>query len=162
MDVDKLYEALLRYYRSTTIWGDPRSKLESDLMKLTGRGLSREEAVKLLFEEKIGDYSVLERRAEETSTPSPEGAKVLYQGERISVIYVDTDPFYDSLPKLARVLDEIEKKHGDIIGLVPNVGFVSASLFLGTSFQGVKGVAVVVRLRSRESLSEQKDQESRR
>jgi hypothetical protein len=149
VSVDELYNALLRYYRGSTIWGDPRAKLESDIAKLVEKGFTREEAIKKLFEEKIGDYRVIaERRA--AAPPALEGAKLVYKGERVGIVYVETDPFYDSLPRLGRVLDEVEERFGEVIAVVPNVGFVTASVFLGTSFQGVKGVAVVFRLRRSE------------
>lgn len=146
MEVEKLYEALLRYYRSATLWGDPRGKLEGDIAKLMKGGLSREDAIKRLFEEKIGDYKLVEALSE-GRLPPLEGVKVVYTGERFGIAYVETDPFYDNLPKLGRALDEIEKKYGEVVAVVFNVGLVSTSVFLGTGFQGVKGVAVIFRVR---------------
>jgi hypothetical protein len=51
LTVEEMYERLLRAYLSA--WGGPperaRAKLEADIGKLVGRGLSREEAVKRLY-----------------------------------------------------------------------------------------------------------------
>lgn len=149
VSVDELYNALLKYYRSSVFWGDPRVKLEGDIAKLVERGLTREEAIKKLFEERIGDYRALaERRA---APPVLESVKLVYRGERVGIVYVETDPFYDSLPKLGKVLDEVEERFGEVVAVIPNIGFVTASVFLGASFQGVKGVAVVFRLRRSET-----------
>ncbi|MEM0226679.1 MAG: hypothetical protein QXF46_07355, partial [Thermofilaceae archaeon] len=73
--------------------------------------------------------------------------KVVYEGETYGIVYVETDPFYDRLPHLGQALDYVQKHLGDVVAILPNVGFVSASIFLGTSFQGVKGVAIIYRRR---------------
>jgi len=150
VSVDELYNALLKYYRSASIWGDPKAKLENDIAKLVEKGLSREEAIKKLFEERIGDYRALaERRT--TMPPALEGARLVFKGQRVGIVYVETDPFYDSLPRLGKVLDEVEERFGEVVAVIPNIGFVTASVFLGTSFQGVKGVAVIFRFRRSEA-----------
>ena len=156
VDVNKLYEALLKYYRSSSLipWGDPRARLEEDIRRLMDQGLSREEAIKKLFEEKIGDYRVLE--AAPTPARFPAGAKQVYEGDAFGIVYVELDPFFDKLPELGMLLDHIERNMGEVVALVPNVGFVSASLFLGTSFQGVKGAAVIYRRK----LAQQKNQQA--
>jgi len=150
VDVQKLYDALLRYYRTATFWGDPRVRLESDIAKLVEKGLSREEAIKKLFEERIGDYRALTERGT-AMPPALEGARLVFKGQKVSIVYVETDPFYDSLPRLGKVLDEVEERFGEVVAVIPNIGFVTASVFLGTSFQGVKGVAVVFRFRRSET-----------
>lgn len=146
VDTEELYKALLKYYESNVIFGDPRRRLEKDVAKLVASGLSRDEAIKRLFEEKIGDYRVLEEKK-----PTPEhfleGAELVYKGEKYGILYVDTDPFYDNLPRLGKLLDSVEKLYGEVVSVIPNVGFVTASVILGTSFQGVKGVAVIFRVR---------------
>lgn len=42
--------------------------------------------------------------------------------------------------KINRFVFELVKR---ILAIVPNIGFVPASIVLGTSFQGVKGFAIV-------------------
>ena len=146
MDVERLYEALLRYYRSSSWlpWSDPRAKLEEDIRRLTEQGVSREEAIRRLFEEKIGDYRVLEAIQPPTL---PAGARRAYEGEAFGILYVELDPFEERLPQLGALLDYVERNLGEVVAVVPNVGFVSASILLGTSFQGVKGAAVIYRRR---------------
>lgn len=153
MDTEKLYEALLKYYVSNTFWGNPREKLEKDISRLMALGLSRNEAVKRLFEEKVGDHRVLENKTL-TSEYSLENAKLVYKGEKFGILYVEMDPFYDSLPKLGKLLESMEELYGEVVAVIPNVGFVTASVILGTSFQGVKGVAVIFRLQGEKSAAE--------
>lgn len=150
MDIERLYNTLLKYYEAQILWGDPRAKLENDIAKLVAQRVSREEAIKRLFEEKIGDYRVVDTLASEPRIADQRQlreVKVVYEGELYGIIYVKTDPFYDKLPILGRALDDIQKHRGDVVAVLPNVGLVSSSLFLGTSYQGVKGVAIIYRLR---------------
>jgi len=149
VSVDELYVALLRYYRVATFWGDPRVKLESDIAKLVEEGLTREEAIKRLFAEKIGDYRVLAERRRSALPEILEGAKLIYAGRRFGVVYVETDPFFENLPKLGRILDEVEERYGEVVAVIPNVGAVTTSLFTGIS--GVKGVAIVFKLQRSEA-----------
>ncbi len=72
-------------------------------------------------------------------------ARIVYCGESICIIYFELDPFDERIVELGALLDEIERSHGKILALVPNIGLTSTSIFLGTSFQGVKGVAIVFR-----------------
>ncbi|MEM1523364.1 MAG: hypothetical protein QXU69_10060, partial [Thermofilaceae archaeon] len=158
VDVERLYNALLKYYRGQTLWGDPRAKLENDIARLVAQGMSREEAIKKLFEERIGDYRVVEAQASESGIAALQQreVKVVYEGEAYGIVYVETDPFYNRLPNLGQALDYVQKHLGDVVAILPNVGFVSASIFLGTSFQGVKGVAIIYRRR----LGQEQDQKA--
>ena len=156
VDVQKLYDALLRYYRVATFWGDPRAKLESDIAKLVERELTREEAIKRLFAEKIGDYRVLAERRKSAPLEILEGARLVYAGRRFGVVYVELDPFFENLPRLGRVLDEVEERYGEVVAAIPNVGAVATTLFTGIS--GVKGVAIVFKLRRSEA--EQKGEQA--
>ncbi|MEM1509797.1 MAG: hypothetical protein QXY49_03665 [Thermofilaceae archaeon] len=160
MDTGKLYEALLKYYASSTFWGDPREKLEKDISKLVASGLSRDEALKRLFEEKVGDYKVLEEK-KLVSENSLNDAQLVYKGEKYGILYVEMDPFYDNLPKLGKLLESVEELYGEVVAVIPNMGFVTASLILGTSFQGVKGVAVIFKLQREKTTAEQTSQSSR-
>lgn len=53
--------------------------------------------------------------------------------------------FVEELPKLGELLDFIEKNYGKVIAVIPNIGLTRTSILLGTSFQGVKGFAVIYR-----------------
>lgn len=46
-----------------------------------------------------------------------------------------------------KFLEEIKERGEEVAAIIPNMGFVSASIFLGTSFQGVKGFAVITKPR---------------
>ena len=83
------------------------------------------------------------------SVELPGEARIVYSGSRFTIVYLPLDPFYDRLPLLGELLDAVEDKVGEVVDVVPNVGVVTASLLLGTSFQGVKGVAVIARNRVR-------------
>ena len=72
-------------------------------------------------------------------------AKVVYDGEAVSVAYYELDPFDEKIAELGALLDEIERRYGRVIAVVPNIGLTSTSIFFGTSFQGVKGAAIIFR-----------------
>jgi len=38
-------------------------------------------------------------------------------------------------------------KEGEVVAVVPNIGLTKTSLVFGTSFQGIKGFAIMVRKR---------------
>ncbi len=70
---------------------------------------------------------------------------VRYSGNTWKIYYYPIDDFERDLLELGRFLEFIEEKGEEVCTVVPNTGFVKTSLVLGTSFQGVKGFAVVVR-----------------
>jgi len=51
--------------------------------------------------------------------------------------------FFAELSSLGEVLEKLSKI-GRIVAIIPNIGLVKASLLLGPSFQGVKGLAIVL------------------
>ncbi len=69
--------------------------------------------------------------------------KEVFNGSRITIYYVSIDDFVGDLEDLGRFLEEVSSK-GRIISIIPNIGLTKTSLPLGTSFQGVKGFAVIV------------------
>ena len=73
------------------------------------------------------------------------GLKVeeVFGGSRITIYYVGIDDFVGDLEDLGRFLEEVSSK-GRIVSIIPNIGLTKTSLLLGTSFQGVKGFAVIV------------------
>ena len=72
--------------------------------------------------------------------------KLVYSGISWAIYYLSIDDFVNDLEKLGRALEEAEKE-GEVVAVVPNIGLTKTSLVFGTSFQGVKGFAVVVRKR---------------
>ncbi len=73
------------------------------------------------------------------------GLKVeeVFNGSRITIYYVSIDDFVGDLEDLGRFLEEVSSK-GRIVSIIPNIGLTKTSLLLGTSFQGVKGFAIIV------------------
>jgi len=70
---------------------------------------------------------------------------VKYDGEFYGIYYLSIDNFTEELPRLGELLDYVEKNLGEVVAIVPNIGLTSTSVILGTSFQGVKGVAIIYR-----------------
>jgi len=68
---------------------------------------------------------------------------VVFDGAKWRIYYVSIDSFVDDLPELSRVLEEVSS-FGRVVTVVPNIGLTKTSLVFGTSFQGVKGVAIIV------------------
>jgi hypothetical protein len=52
-------------------------------------------------------------------------------------------PSIDARATLGKALDHIQQNHGEVTAVIPNIGLTRASLLFGTSFQGVKGFAIV-------------------
>jgi len=50
------------------------------------------------------------------------------------------------LPRFGEFLEEVKRKGEEVSAIIPNMGWVPASIVLGTSFQGVKGFAVITRM----------------
>jgi len=69
--------------------------------------------------------------------------KHVYDGDSWGIFYLPIDDFEADLPKLGKALDHIQKNHGEVTAVIPNIGLTKASLLLGTSFQGVKGFAII-------------------
>jgi len=70
--------------------------------------------------------------------------RVVYDGVKWRIYYVSIDSFIEDLPELGKVLEEVSS-YGKITALIPNIGLTKTSIVFGTSFQGVKGVAIVVK-----------------
>ena len=68
-----------------------------------------------------------------------------YEGQRFKIYYVTIDDFIPDLDYLGRTLESINERGEEVVSVVPNMGFVKSSVLLGTSFQGVKGFAVVTK-----------------
>ncbi|MGB9717528.1 MAG: hypothetical protein ACPL4E_03685 [Thermoproteota archaeon] len=44
------------------------------------------------------------------------------------------------------LLEKVRDREDEVSAMIPNMGFVPVSIVLGTSFQGVKGFAVITRM----------------
>jgi hypothetical protein len=69
--------------------------------------------------------------------------KHVYDGDQWGIFYLPIDDFEAELPELGKALDHIQQNHGEATAVIPNIGLTKASLLLGTSFQGVKGFAII-------------------
>jgi len=72
-------------------------------------------------------------------------ARIVYCGEFVCVAYYELDPFDEKIVELGALIDEIERSYGHVLAVIPNIGLTSTSILFGTSFQGVKGAAIVFR-----------------
>ncbi len=70
----------------------------------------------------------------------------LYVGSRIIIYYIGIDSFVDDLREIGEILDNLAGE-GCILSIIPKIRLTKTSLLLGTSFQGVKGLAVIVEKR---------------
>gem|GEM_PF-3025391 len=71
------------------------------------------------------------------------GVGIRYEGKRWRIYYYHIGDFEEDLQKFGAFLEKIEDGGEKVLAIVPNTGIVKTSLVLGTSFQGVKGFAVV-------------------
>lgn len=72
--------------------------------------------------------------------------RLIYSGTSWAIYYLSVDDFVNDLEELGKALEKAEKE-GEVVAVVPNIGLTKTSLVFGTSFQGVKGFAIVVRKR---------------
>ena len=68
-----------------------------------------------------------------------------YHGKKFRIYYMSVDDFIPDLERLGGYLESINDRGEEVVSVIPNTGFVKSSILLGTSFQGVKGFAVVTR-----------------
>ena len=66
-----------------------------------------------------------------------------FEGKKWVIYYVSINNFADDLAKLGEVLDELSRD-GRIVSIIPNIGLTKTSILFGTSFQCVKGLAIIV------------------
>lgn|GEM_PF-4760950 len=73
-------------------------------------------------------------------------ASIKHAGKNFKIYYCPIESFEDDLPRFGKFLEELSERGEEIMSIIPNMGFVTASIFL-SGFQGVKGFAVITRLR---------------
>lgn len=72
--------------------------------------------------------------------------RIDFDGKHYKVYYLPIDDFETDLNEIGFFLDGLADAKEEALAIVPNTGFVKSSIIMGMgSFQGVKGVAVVVR-----------------
>jgi len=69
--------------------------------------------------------------------------KKIYDGAKCVIYYLSIDDFENDLPSIGKFLDKASSE-GRVTAIIPNVGLTKTSIFLGTSFQGVKGLAIII------------------
>jgi hypothetical protein len=91
---------------------------------------------------------MVKEKTEENRDPDKLGKELpymkhVYDGDQWGIFYLPIDDFEQQLPELGKALDHIQQNHGEATAVIPNIGLTKASLLLGTSFQGVKGFAII-------------------
>jgi len=64
--------------------------------------------------------------------------KKVYDSNSWCIYYLKIDNFVQDLSKLGEVLEKLSE-NGKVVTIIPNIGLTKTSIFLGTSYQGVKG-----------------------
>jgi len=73
--------------------------------------------------------------------------KMKHDGPSLRIYYYPIESFEEDLPAFGEYLDSLEDAGEEMVSVVTNTGLVGSSFLLGSSFQGVKGFAVVTRKR---------------
>ncbi len=68
-----------------------------------------------------------------------------HDGTNLRVYYYPIESFEEDLPAFGGYLESLEASGEVVVSVVTNTGLVGSSFLLGSSFQGVKGFAVVTR-----------------
>ncbi|MBO3840134.1 MAG: hypothetical protein QXU09_02600 [Thermoproteota archaeon] len=71
---------------------------------------------------------------------------VKHSGKHWKIYYYPIGSFEDDLPMFGKFLEEVRDRGEEVSAIIPNIGWVPASIVLGSSFQGVKGFAVITRM----------------
>jgi len=69
--------------------------------------------------------------------------KKVFDGSNWCIYYLKIDNFVPDLHGLGEVLEKLSNV-GKVVAIIPNIGLTKTSIFFGTSFQGVKGLAIVL------------------
>ena len=136
-----LYEKLLKEY--TREYGEyAKERLDNEIKQIMHElWIKREEAIEELYRRRKGEV-----KKENVISFEDIEAYIKHKGV-YGIVYLPIDNFEKELYKLGKLLVFIEKNLGEIICILPNIGITTTSLVLGTSFQGVKGFAIVYKKR---------------
>ena len=136
-----LYEKLLKEY--TREYGEyAKERLDNEIKQIMHElWIKREEAIEELYRRR-------KREVKKENVISFEDIEAYIKHKGVyGIVYLPIDNFEKELYKLGKLLDFIEENLGEIICVLPNIGITTTSLILGTSFQGVKGFAIVYKKR---------------
>jgi len=136
-----LYEKLLKEYIRE--YGEyAKERLDNEIKQIMHElWIEREEAIEELYRRR-------KREVKKENVISFEDIEAYIKHKGVyGIVYLPIDNFEKELYKLGKLLDFIEKNLGEIICVLPNIGITTTSLILGTSFQGVKGFAIVYKKR---------------
>ena len=136
-----LYEKLLKEY--TQEYGEyAKERLDNEIKQIMHElWIKREEAIEELYRRR-------KREVKKENVISFEDIEAYIKHKGVyGIVYLPIDNFEKELYKLGKLLVFIEKNLGEIICVLPNIGITTTSLVLGTSFQGVKGFAIVYKKR---------------
>jgi len=136
-----LYEKLLKEY--TREYGEyAKERLDNEIKQIMHElWIKREEAIEELYRRR-------KREVKKENVISFEDIEAYIKHKGVyGIVYLPIDNFEKELYKLGKLLVFIEKNLGEIICILPNIGITTTSLVLGTSFQGVKGFAIVYKKR---------------
>ena len=138
LDPEAVYEELKRRLGEE----EAEKKIEEarrSLEKRLGWNVSRENAILTLIDE----IEKPKQQIDERLTDFP--AFLKHDGKRWRVYYYNIDSFEGDLSTFGKFLEKVEENGERVSAIIPNIGFVKTSWILGTSFQGVKGFAVITR-----------------
>ena len=121
---NNFYNKLLKEY--TTKFGDKgREILEKHIVNLMREYLcKRDEAIRLLYEE-IEKRKIIGKEYIKVIEINGIKAYLKYDGNYYGIIYLPITEFENELHYLGKLLDFIEKNLGNVVLIVPNVGFSS-------------------------------------
>jgi len=71
--------------------------------------------------------------------------RMVHDGKHWRTYYYPIESFEEDLLIFSRFLEALEENDEKVSVIIPNMGLVPTSIVLGTSFQGVKGFAVIIK-----------------
>ncbi len=71
--------------------------------------------------------------------------QIKHDGARLRVYYFKVESFEEDLPSFGAELEALILSGEEVVSITTNTGLVGSSFLLGSSFQGVKGFAVVTK-----------------
>jgi len=136
------YDELLKLYIGRYGRAVGRSLLEDNIRNLMKQlSIDRERAVEELYRREVEKPTSAKSVEERVIVIEGIDAYIKYDGRNFGIIYLKTPFFTDDLSRLGRVLDYVNENLGEVISIVPNLGFTLTA----TSAGAVKGCAIIYR-----------------
>ena len=140
--VQEKYNELLKLYMSKYGRTVGRSLLEDNIRNLMKQlSVDRERTVEELYRREVEKPTSAKPVKERVIMIEGIEAYIKYDGKDFGIIYLKTPFFTDDLPRLGRVLDYVNESLGEVICIVPNLGFTPTA----TSAGAVKGCVIIYR-----------------